>query len=212
MSAADGPDGDDFPPAMSAQIQSELAAGERLVWAGRAHPHATVGWRMLPISLGCFLPCACLFLLGGALFVGVPLVPQQEHDVWGVYALVMGVVFLGFGVALTAVVLVEYSRVRRTCYALTDRRAIVWRPAQGTTGLEVRSFWPSDLKTVYRIDRGDGSGDVVFQEIDAAVGARPQVVRQGFLGVWHVRHVEELLRRTLLQPPPGSTSQGVFAH
>jgi hypothetical protein len=211
--SADEVEDDDLPPAMEAQIQLELGAGERLVWAGRAHPHPTLGRRLLPISLGCFPTAASLFLLGLVFSLSPPLVKGQgipDNDLFVIWTVFMGVIAMGIGVTLTVVVLVEHARVRRICYALTNRRAIVWRPAQGTKGLEVRSFWPADLNTVYRIDRGDGSGDVVFHEVTTALGPRHQTFRQGFLGVWHVRHVEELLRQTLLQPPPGSASQDVF--
>jgi hypothetical protein len=213
--SADEAEADDLPPAMGAQIQAELGAGERLVWAGRAQPHPSLGRRVLPFYLGCFLPAAVLFLLGLVLFMAPPLVKGQgleDNTVFGVFAVFMGVVLLGAGGTLTGGAVVEDARTRRTCYALTNRRAIVWRPAQGTKGLEVRSFWPADLNIVYRIDRGDGEGDVVFHEVTIAVGAKPQAIRQGFLGIRHVRHVEGLLRQTLLQPPAGPASQGVFAH
>jgi hypothetical protein len=213
--SADEVEDDDLPPAMGAQIQVELAVGEQLVWAGRAQPHPSLGRRVLPFSLGCFLPAAVLFLLGLVLFMAPPLVKGQglsDNAPFGVSAVFVGVVLLGVGGMLTAGAVVEDARTRRTCYALTNRRAIVWRPAQGTKGLEVRSFWPADLNTVYRIDRGDGEGDVVFHEVTIVVGAKPQAIRQGFLGVRHVRHVEGLLRQTLLQPPAGPASQGVFAH
>jgi hypothetical protein len=107
--------------------------------------------------------------------------------------------------------LVLHHRTRRTCYALTDRRAIIWRPAQDAKGLEVRSFSPSDFNTLFRIDHGDGTGDLIFHEITVVVGMKPQPVRQGFLGIRNVRHVEALVRKTLLEPPPGPASQGVFA-
>jgi hypothetical protein len=210
--SADEVEDDDLPPAMEAQIQLELGAGERLVWAGRAHPHPTLGRRLLPIYLGCFPTAASLFLLGLVFSLSPPLVKGQgipDNEPFVIWTVFTGVIATGIGVTLAVVALVEHARVKQTCYALTNRRAIVWRPAQGTKGLEVRSFWPPDLNAVYRIDRGDGSGDVVFQEV--AVGPRHQTLRQGFLGVWHVRHVEELLRQTLLQPPRGPASQDVFA-
>jgi len=213
--SADEAEDDELVPGMGAQIQAELAVGERLLWAGRAQRRPSLGRRLLPFSLGCFLPAAVLFLLGLVLFMAPPLVKGQglsDNTVFGVFVVFMGVVLLGAGGTLTVGAVIEDARTRRTCYALTNRRAIVWRPAQGTKGLEVRSFWPADLNTVYRIDRGDGEGDVVFHEVTIVVGAKPQTIRQGFLGVRHVRHVEGLLRQTLLPPPAGPASQGVFAH
>jgi hypothetical protein len=205
---------DDLPPAMADRIQADLAAGERLVWAGRAHPPTSLGRRMLPISVGCFVPTACLVLLGVALLLSVSpfeALAKDEKDALTVGVFITGFLALAGCAVLIAAQLLEDARVRRTCYALTTRRAMVWRPAHGTSGLEVRSFWPSDLNATYRIDRGDGTGDLVFQEVVAAGGINQPAVRHGFLGIRSVRTVEELLRLTLLGPPTGPDRQQVFA-
>src|SRR5262245_14752801 len=108
--SADEVEDDDLPPAMGAQIQAELAVGERLVWAGRAQPHPSLGRRVLPFSLGCFLPAAVLFLLGLGLFIAPPLVKGQglsDNTAFGVSAVFVGVVLLGAGGMLTAGAVVE---------------------------------------------------------------------------------------------------------
>ena len=95
-----------------------------------------------------------------------------------------------------------YRRAQRTCYALTDQRAIVWA-AGWFGGTEVRSFRAADLGKMARRDYADGSGDLIFQEFvtvsrDSDGDLRSQRTERGFLGIENVREVEELVQRTLL--------------
>src|SRR5262249_45906502 len=90
----------------------------------------------------------------------------------------------------------------RTCYALTDRRALIL--SLGAFGaLEVKSFRPDALGAMKRVEYADGSGSLVFEEVPYAYTDSqrhsPAGLRQvGFLGINDVRAVEELLWRTLL--------------
>src|SRR5262249_10884692 len=129
---------------------------------------------------------------------------------FGFMGVLGGILWLLFGVVVFASQLVVHRRTRRTCYALTDRRAIVWRPAPESKGLEVRSFWPADFNSLLRVDSGAGSGDLIFHEVTVVAGLKPQPVRQGFLGIRNVRHVEALFRKTLLERPSAPASEEVF--
>src|SRR5262245_32014679 len=209
MSPTHVPEDDDIPRAAAAWVQLELATGERLVWAGRAHPRQSLGRQMLGVYFAALLPAVVLLGFGVALLKGLLGTPPHM-DIFGVMGVLVGVVWLLFGGAVAVYLFVLHRRTRRTCYALTDRRAIVWRPAQESKGLEVRSFWPPDFNTLFRVDYGDGTGDLIFHEITVVVGLKPQPVRQGFLGIRNVRHVEALFRKTLLERPSAPASQEVF--
>jgi len=213
MVLTDALEEDEFPPAMAVRVQSELEPGERLVWMGRAHLRPRLGRRLVGAYLGCLLPVLALLGFGIASLSGFVFRPpaQGMDSLVGGECTFVGAVGLVLVVAITIYQFVLHSRSRRTCYALTDRRAVVWRPAPGAEGLEVRSFRPAEFNTLFRIDHGDGSGDLIFHEITVAAGVKPQPVRQGFLGIRQVRQVEALVRKTLLEPPPGPSSQGVFA-
>jgi hypothetical protein len=105
-----------------------------------------------------------------------------------------------------------WRRARRTCYALTERRAILWEP--GWFGsVDVRSYGPDDLGKTHRVQRRDGGGDLVFEEVVTLHrrhdGHRSANVRRhGFLGVDDVRDVEQRLRRTLLSGDGGAGRAG----
>ena len=77
---------------------------------------------------------------------------------------------------------------------LTDRRALILEP-RPLGGRRLRAFTPEVLKLMRCKERGDGSGDLVFDRRKDLAGW-PQSV--GFLGVDRVREVEGLVRRTLI--------------
>ena len=93
-------------------------------------------------------------------------------------------------------------KAKGTCYALTDRRAIIWE-AGSFLSVQVLSYRPAELTKIRRIEYGDGTGDLVFEE-NIMIGPRnngyPTTTRQrhGFMSIDHVRQVEELLRKALL--------------
>jgi hypothetical protein len=100
-------------------------------------------------------------------------------------------------------------RQSRSCYALTTRRALVWEPASG--GQCLHSYDPARLGALKRVERDDGSGDLVFEEYTytyqvnvAPAGSPPSyqsrqgIGQRGFMNISRVREVERLLRQTLL--------------
>jgi hypothetical protein len=213
MASANGPEVDELSAVMWAQVQSELAPGECLIWAGRAHLQPGAQQVVFAAFWGVF--GLGLVILGIALFKSLLFKPRGQgddlHSIIGVAAAAMGAFLLLVTVVLALQAVGRESRARRTCYALTNRRAIVWRPPEGSSGTEVRSFWPADFNALFRVDHGDGSGDLIFHEITVVIGLKPQPIRQGFLGIRRVRHVEALLRETLLGPRLGPASEEVFA-
>jgi hypothetical protein len=214
MASANEPEVDELSAVMRAQVQSELAPGECLIWAGRAHLHAGAQLVLFAAFWGVF--GLGLVFLGIALFKGLLFKIRGQglddlHFIIGVAAVTMGAFLLLVAVVLALLAVVRDGRARRTCYALTDRRAIIWRPPEESSGTEVRSFWPADFNALFRVDHGDGSGDLVFHEITVVIGLKPLPIRQGFLGIRRVRHVEALLRGVLLGPRPGPASEEVFA-
>ena len=95
------------------------------------------------------------------------------------------------------------KRIGRIVYALTDRRAIIWEPGWFSGQYTVRNYTREGLGRMYRTDRADGSGDLVFEEFytqssnsDGNVSTTRN--QRGFLGIDRVREVEELLRLTLM--------------
>ncbi|MDR3621251.1 MAG: hypothetical protein P4L85_18005 [Paludisphaera borealis] len=100
-------------------------------------------------------------------------------------------------------VLAATFRARRTLYALTDRRALIFE-FWLFGGRRPDVFTPEILDLMQCKERGDGSGDLIF-EVRGTLNWPSRSV--GFLGVDRVREVEELLRRTLSPDDRGSTAQ-----
>jgi hypothetical protein len=99
-------------------------------------------------------------------------------------------------------------RRARTCYALTDRRALVWEPGGG--GTKLHNYDLDKLRSLKRVERGAGTGDLVFEEylftyqvtVHGQGGHSHQETRvgtgqRGFLDVARVREVEKLIRQQL---------------
>jgi hypothetical protein len=179
---------DSLSPMMKVRVQAELAAGEQLVWAGRARRLAPPArWEV-----------GALFLVAAVVVAG----------------LLMGVGMGGTFVAscLVAGLCTLYLVLRKppqgegSFYALTDRRAILWLAARPAGSYQVRSFRPREMNTLFRIEHPDDSGDLIFHELPLPPGlwwvlfGETGTYQLGFKRIGHVRRVEELLRRVLLEP------------
>jgi len=88
--------------------------------------------------------------------------------------------------------ILAYRRALKTAYVITDRRAIVVAGGGMTT---IRSYPPEKLGDVFRRERSDGTGDVVFST-EVVQGARGRNTQEdlGFLGVAEPKKVEEMLK------------------
>jgi hypothetical protein len=198
--------GDDLPDESHARLKAELVPGERLLWAGRPRPQ--------PVRFGCGYGVACLstitlLVLGGfslalALHVIGLRVPPPDNS------FTAGLVMCGLGVLVGLATVASWFSQRKQreqavhhLYALTDRRAIIWRPKFGSDGVEVFTYPRGVFGSLHRIEYPDGTGDVIFfrpRPEDDLSYIRPT----GFERVAEVRRVEELIRRFLVGPEPGA--------
>lgn len=192
-----------LPQELRDRVRGELRAGERLLWIGQPLPGRAF-WSALPIILfaipwtafAVFWVASAVWMTGrapgggiGALFSCFPL---------------FGVPFILIGLAMLSTPLWAWRQAAHTCYALTDQRAILWE-GRWYSGAEVRSYGPPDLTRLVRIERSDGSGDLVFEELLSLTYNKGRMAnttsQRGFLNIAHVRGVESLLRRALLGEP-----------
>jgi len=82
---------------------------------------------------------------------------------------------------------------RKTVYLVTDKRAII---IQGVWSTTIRSYLPDQLKDIYRNEKADGTGDVVFGVRQWKDSDGTQMSEEiGFLGVRNPREVENILRQ-----------------
>ncbi len=181
-----------IPPEMEEAIRLELEGGEKVVWVGRPRPWPLVGAELGMFAFGLAFSSFAVFWISG--------VAQAPKG--GPVMALFGLPFLGVGLYVLSAPLRAWSRARGTCYLLTDRRAITREPEFGFAGWTVRveSFDPADLTAMFRAERRDGSGDLVFREVLIPAGRsgwKSRKERRGFLSIADVREVERLVRSTL---------------
>src|SRR4051812_9548997 len=141
-----------LPPALADRVAAELAPDERLLWIGQPRLDLATRPAFFLVPFGVvFAGFALVWMMGATLLTGGLLAP-------------CGLPFIAVGIGLIASPVWLRHRARKTLYGLTDRRAIVWEP--GWFGaITVRSYTAAGLSRMSRIERSDGSGDLIFEEI-----------------------------------------------
>ena len=185
-------------------VKPELQPGERLLWAARAQrklPGEAI--KVIGPSIFTFTSLALCFLAFYASFG--PTRPQLlsiEPVLLSIGAITMftGLISGVLTVYCVADQWLTRGRFVAKLYALTDRRAIIWIPQKPSNAIEVHSFARGTIKDIHRLEYPDGSGSVRFGPILDGYHNSPM----GFEGVADVRFVEDLSRRTLIDPGPSS--------
>ena len=195
------PEADDISEDLTHLIKPELQPGERLLWASRAglgpgsNPAST--WPSKPALIWFFG-----FLTASiGCFAAIPMVANRRPDgpeaglaVLGIFAGIIAFFFAVFFVGNFFSKQKEREKLAGQVYALTDRRAVIWVPAE-RSAVAVHTFQRGTLKgeQLHRVEYPDGSGDVLFH--GGYFGGA-----SGFIGIAEVRRVEELVRRFLVDP------------
>ncbi|MBD1835673.1 hypothetical protein H6F61_24050 [Cyanobacteria bacterium FACHB-472] len=176
-----------IPKELRRKIDNDLQPGELIRWVEQPIPRfftaASIGFSLFGILWTSF----SISSIWGAypdLREGL----QPEH-LFALFGLVF--VFVGFGMLSSP--LWVWQAARKTVYLVTDKRAI---SIQGIWSTTIRSFLPDQLKDIYRRERADGTGDVVFsirRWRDSDGDNRNEEI--GFLGVHNPREVESILKQ-----------------
>jgi len=192
-------DGEFEDDAARRDVDRELADDEALLWTGR--PRLPRVRRVRAISLLYIL--VLISLSGVSLSAMLGIFERPVLDPWMVIAalclppLALGGLFLLDLLLRSIQWLVRRRRLARTFYAITDQRAIIGRLG-GSGGAPWFFSIPAGLiDGTTRYELADGSGDVYFEGLDAIAGEPV-----GFVEIQSVRRVDELLRKTLVDPFP----------
>jgi hypothetical protein len=190
-----------LPDDLDARVRSELRDGERLSWVGQPRPSRFARQAIPFVLFGIPFTAFAVFwvaMASGILFgefgnkggrggVGAPSACFP----------LFGLPFVLIGLWMLSSPYWFWRQARRTCYALTNRRAIIWQA--GTFGaVSVRSYGPEALGQLHRTEYADGSGDLVFEVVVSVRNRTATTIRHGFLAIRDVREIEELVRRVLL--------------
>lgn len=192
-----------LPPELDDRVRGELAAGERLLWVGQPNPRraARFGWLITLVGIP-FASFAVFWITTAATMARAFGNAPGPFQLLPLIFPLFGVPPLVVGLGLMTAPYWLARKARRTCYALTNRRAVVF-DAQWRGGTAIYSYGPDDLTKQYRRENADGSGDLVFEEMTTVHrtnnGPR-SIMKRGFLAIDDVRAVEALLRKALLPP------------
>ena len=196
-----------LPPELDARVRAELRTGERLLWVGQPNPRraSRAAWPIVLFGIPWTAFAVFWVLMASGIMFGAGGPGGGFGAAFACFPL-FGLPFILVGIGMLTAPVWLRRAARRTCYALTDRRAIVWR-AGWSGAVEVRSYEPASLTRMVRTEYPDGTGDLVFEEgltytYDSSNRRMPRTWRQGFLAIRDVRRIEELVRRVLL-PEPG---------
>ena len=97
------------------------------------------------------------------------------------------------GLVLTALPFLAYRRANRTVYAITDRRCLIITAGDRTY---VDAYGEEDIGSVKRIERRNGTGDLVFTASASGAAKDASRVRKAvFYGIPEIRQAEETARR-----------------
>jgi len=180
------------------RLRAEVSPPEKVCWVGRPRASRLIV-NSIPLVLGGFI----LFAVPGFMSAFILTLPTPETPVRRLspvpFFLVLSVPFLVPGLLMIATPLWAFVEQKRTLYMVTDRRLIVSRPTWDGK-IRTKSFLADDIGPLERVERPDGSGDLLF---GLAVEYRRKegvngVGRLGFFGIAQVGEVESLIRATLL--------------
>lgn len=180
-------------------VDRELSPDEALLWTGRPRLPRVRKVRAMPL----LYVVALTSLSGVSLSAMLGIFERPVVEPWVmVAALCLAPVVLGGMIVVDLLIrtvrwILRRRRLARDFYAITDQRAIIGR--RGVRGGPPWFFSvPAGLiEGTTRYELADGSGDVYFEGLDA-IADKPV----GFVEIRSARLVDELIRRTLIDPFP----------
>ena len=216
----DGP----IPEDIRAKTLAELDPREKVIWLGRPVPglvfFGSSGW-LVAASIGFVV--TSIWLVNSLLPAKAAAVPTQQKGAPAQLAaktatppktngfsvvlapLAFSLVWCGLGM----VPVVRWYYARRTCYALTNRRALVYK--EFLFGPTRESYPPMEVAQMQQSNSWifSGSGDLIFRTVTVIHNSRTskgrwnstvQQIHYGFLAVANIQEVGKLVRETLINP------------
>jgi hypothetical protein len=171
--------------------RSVLGTEECLLWSGRPDARRIAALQTLPIFI-LAAPWIAVVLYWTASSFAFRL-PEFTFDsllgIWPFFGLLVAL----FGLTLLALPWLAYRKATRTVYAITDRRCLIIIAGKRNY---VDAYGQEDISAIKRIERRNGTGDLIFTASSA--GAAKDLTRVGkavFYGIPGVRQAEETARR-----------------
>jgi hypothetical protein len=169
-----------LPQSIAAHVRDEVSPHEQIVWASQPIA-ARAALRETATSL-----FAIFWMAFVVYWISMASRASLLFAMWGVP-------FACVGVWMLTSPLRAYLRARGSAYVLTDRRAIHLVASIGGR-LTSRSYEPAEITALQRIERADGTGDVILRERVVAGSRSSRVENLGFFDVHDCRAVEQRVR------------------
>jgi hypothetical protein len=170
-------------------IESELEPLERLLWTGQPDPRRMARSGLSYVALAVpFTAFAALWIIMASGFKW-----PNFSEPWDFFPL-FGLPFLLVGLGMFFSPVWLFFKARRTAYGITDKRVMIVTFGKSKS---VKSYTHRDMNRLEKIERADGSGDLVFIK-DAEVGNTVRHIPEfGIIGVDHVNEVEGYLEEMM---------------
>lgn len=174
-------------------VERELDSDEKLLWSG------------VPDSRRMMLPAIPVFLFGlgwNAFMInfiymwnsGQPNVqgPGGLFGMQGILGNMFFIPFIAIGLGTLATPFWMFLSARNTAYGISDRRVLI---VTQNWSRKVQSFFPKDLSEIQRIERKNGTGDLILgRQITAQSESTPNFGMFRLSGIENVRTVEKIVR------------------
>ncbi len=170
------------------KVDRELESGERVVWMDQPVPRYFTAGSIAMFLFAIPWTAFAVFWICGAAGFKIPDFTKGPESLFPLF----GVPFVLIGIGLLSTPIWSFRSALRTVSVITDRRAIAF---EGGWMMTIRSYFPDQLREVYRKERRDGSGDVILgRQIRTDSDGDKQATSVGFLNVRDAKAVEEMLR------------------
>ena len=188
--------GTSVPPEFEEIVTAALTLGERLLWFGKPRPRRALLERVPVLLFAVPWTAFAVYWTYASLQHILRRHPPGPAPGLALFFPLFGVPFILIGLGMLFSPLWTALRARRMCYALTDRRLILWQPGlRGRAG--ITSYSADQLRNMNLTcrERPDGSGTITFTERGSAKRSPHRV---DLLAIDRVRDVEDLVRLLLL--------------
>jgi hypothetical protein len=177
-----------LPVQLQSLVEAEVSGGEQVVWVGTPRRSRLMIETLPRFGFGIIWTAFSIFWVYGAAGFQWPQFGKVD-DLFPLFGIPF--VLVGCGMLLSPAWI--WMRSAGMVYVVTTERAIIIERGFATS---IRSYDPSQLQRLQKIQRGDQSGDLIFEQTSWPIetqGYRRH--RHAFVGVDNVNEVEAHIRR-----------------
>lgn len=170
-------------------VDNELDRGERLLWTGQPK---TLRFVLFSLPLVIFaIPWTgfSVFWMLGTLYFG----QKMDGGILGWIFPLFALPFLLIGLGMLSTPFWISRRMKKTVYAVTNKRAIIFVKGFSTS---VKSYDSKNISSINKRVKADGSGDLLFvEDIYVNSNGRSRTRQVGFWGISEVNKVEDMIEK-----------------